>query len=84
MARGFCKKTNYEEIFGAQIKAKITEKRLNPERIAELMGHTLRTLQKRYTNPEEMKLKELKAFIKSTDIEPDKILNYLYEKGEYT
>lgn len=84
MSRGFCQRINYEEVFGAQIKAKITEKRIKPEKMALLMGHTLRTLQKRYTNPEEMKLKELKAFIKSTDFEPDKILNYLYEKGEYT
>ena len=83
MARGLCQRIDYEAVFGAQIKAKLTEKRIKSENMASLMGHTLRTLQSRFKKPSDMTLGQLKVFIKKTDIEPEKVLNYLYEKGEY-
>lgn len=73
-------KPNYEEIFGAKLKAVIFEKRMECRAVANAVGFTPRTLSNRFNEPALMTLKELKRFIKVTDLPPEVVIQYLYEK----
>ena len=73
-------KPNYELDFGAKMKAAIVEKRLECRTVADRVGFTPRTMSNRFREPSLMTLAELKRFIKITDLPPEVIIQYLYER----
>lgn len=73
-------KPNYEAIFGARLKAIIFEKRMECRAVASAVGFTPRTMSNRFNEPEFMTLGQLKRFIKITNLPPEVVIQYLYEK----
>lgn len=71
---------NYEAIFGAELKASVMKKRLKCGDVANKIGCAPRTISNRFNEPSFMTLGQLKLFIKITDLPPEVIIQYLYEK----
>ncbi len=75
-------KVNYEAKFTACIKHAIDDSGYSKEEIGTLTGLTARTIYNKINEPQKITLEWLKMFIKATDMDPNYILNYLYE-GKY-
>ena len=75
-------KPDYEKILGAEIDCAITRSFLSKEQVANMTGISKRMLYYKLKTPKSISLEWLKAFIKVTNINPEVILDYLYE-GKY-
>lgn len=75
-------KVSYEKKFAACIKHAIDDSGYSKEEIGTLTGLTARTIYNKINEPQKITLEWLKMFIKATDMNPNYILNYLYD-GKY-
>ena len=75
-------KVSYEKKFTACIKHAIDDSGYSKEEIGTLTGLTTRTIYNKINEPQKITLEWLKMFIKATDMNPNYILNYLYD-GKY-
>ena len=82
MGRGFCKKVNYEEVFGNHIKGNIITSGQMCKRVARNLMIGNSTLSSRFNHPGKMSLGELKRFIKAGYVGKDELIFYLYEGKE--
>lgn len=75
-------KPDYDKEFGIEMNCAITKSFLSKQDVADRMGITKRMLYYRLKTPKALSLELLKLFIKVTNMDPNVILNYLYE-GKY-
>ena len=68
-----------EKLFGSKMKASIVENRLLCTDVAKKIGVSRKTMSSRFTDPSQMTLGELKLFIKTTHMEKEAVIEYLYE-----
>lgn len=69
-----------EANFGAILKSAMIRSRLKPQDIAKKTRRSERTVAKRFLEPGEMTLSELKLYIKATNLEKEDVIEYLYSK----
>ena len=69
-----------EKNFGAEMKAAITRKRMNPSEVAEKVGFTGRTMSNRFNHPADMTLGQMRLFIQTTGMDVELVKAYLTGK----
>lgn len=72
-------KPNYETIFGTAMKAAVVRSNQMSREVGKKIGNCEATMSRRYRNPGQMTLSELKLFIKATGLGKEDVINYLYE-----
>lgn len=75
-------KPNYELLFGAKLKGAIIGSCSECAEVASKIGIKPRTMSNRFKKPSDMTLGELKRFIKATELPPEEVIQYLYEKKQ--
>lgn len=73
-------KPNHDKLFGDALRGAVFGTGKECYEVAEAVGRTGRTLSKRFKDPGQMTLHELKAYIKVTNLRPEVVFKYLYEK----
>ena len=68
-----------ESIFGDKLKGNIIGSGMKCKEIASAISLAPRTMSSRLKKPSDMSLGELKQIIKLTDMQPEPILDYLYD-----
>ena len=72
-------KPDYDKIFCAELSCAITRSFLNKQEVADRTGISKRMLYNKLETPKSISLEWLKLFIKVTNMDPNVVLNYLYE-----
>ena len=75
-------KPDYDKIFCAELDCAITRSFLNKQEVADRTGITKRMLYNKLGSTQSISLVWLKMFVKVTGMNPNVILEYLYE-GKY-
>ena len=73
-------KPNYDKLFGDALRGAVFGTGKDCYEVAEAVGRTGRTLSNRFKDPGKITLSELKAYIRVTDLRPEDVFKYLYEK----
>lgn len=75
-------KHDYDEEFTRKMDACLKENGTDWKRLTPKTGVCYETVKTYRRNPQKINLLWLKRFVKATNLDPDAILNYLYE-GKY-
>lgn len=73
-------KPDYERKFGAKLKAAIIASGKKCWQAADVLGINVRTLSNRFQEPANITLGQIKLLIKMTDLPPEIVMDYLYDR----